>query len=74
MKEIIYQKTGMIPSIHDNGTHYVTNQRLTLETLKDICDSEDVLEVTGDYTGTLTGRGASHEFTRGGIEVSSHMH
>jgi hypothetical protein len=61
MKEIIYQKTGMIPSIHDNGTHYVTNQRLTLETLKEICDSEDVVEVTGDYTGTLTGRGASHE-------------
>ena len=61
IKEHIYQTTGMLPSIYDNGTHYVTNQRLTLEILKEICSSEDVLEVTGDYTGTLTGRGASHE-------------
>ena len=61
MKEHIYQTTGMLPAIYDNGTHYVTNQRLTLEILKEICASEDVLEVTGDYTGTLTGRGASHE-------------
>ena len=35
-------------------------QYMTME-LKDICESEYVLEVTGDYTGTLTGRGASHE-------------
>ncbi|HET7390787.1 MAG TPA: hypothetical protein VFJ51_08175 [Nitrososphaeraceae archaeon] len=61
IKEHIYQTTGMLPAIYDNGTHYVTNQRLTLEILKEICSSEDVLEVTGDYTGTLTGRGASHE-------------
>jgi hypothetical protein len=61
MKEHIYQTTGMLPAIYDNGTHYVTNQRLTLEILKEISSSEDVLEVTGDYTGTLTGRGASHE-------------
>jgi hypothetical protein len=61
MKEHIYQTTGMLPAIYDNGTHYVTNQRLTLEILKEISSSDDVLEVTGDYTGTLTGRGASHE-------------
>ena len=51
----------MLPAIYDKGTHYVTNQRLTLEILKEICDSEDVLEVTGDYTGSITGVGASHE-------------
>jgi len=61
MKEHIYQTTGMLPAIYDNGTHYVTNQRLTLEILKEICSSQDVLEVTGDYTGKLTGRGASQE-------------
>jgi hypothetical protein len=61
MKNHIYEKTGMLPAIYDHGTHYVTNQRLSLEALKEICDSEYVLEVTGDYTGTLTGRGASHE-------------
>jgi hypothetical protein len=60
-KNRIFDKTGMLPAIYDKGTHYVTNQRLTLEILKEICDSEDVLEVTGDYTGSITGVGASHE-------------
>jgi hypothetical protein len=58
IKNRIFDKTGMLPAIYDKGTHYVTNQRLTLEILKDICDSEDVLEVTGDYTGSITGVGA----------------
>jgi hypothetical protein len=61
MKNHIYEKTGMVPAIYDHGTHYVTNQRLSLEALKEMCECEDVVEVTGDYTGTLTGRGASHE-------------
>ena len=61
MKNHIFNNTGMLPAIYDHGTHYVTNQRLNLEILKEICNSEDVLEVTGDYTGTPTGRGASHE-------------
>ena len=30
MRDYIMQKTGMVPSIHDNGTHYVVNQRLRL--------------------------------------------
>jgi hypothetical protein len=61
IKNRIFDRTGMLPAIYDKGTHYVTNQRLTLEILKEICDSEDVLEVTGDYTGSITGVGASHE-------------
>lgn len=61
IKDIIFQRTGMIPSVHDKGTHYVVNQRLTLEKLKEINDDEYVIEVAGDYTGTLTGIGASHE-------------
>jgi hypothetical protein len=61
MKNRIFNNTGMLPAIYDHGTHYVTNQRLNLEILKEICNSEDVLEVTGDYTGTPTGRGASHD-------------
>jgi hypothetical protein len=60
-KDFIFQKTGMIPAIYDNGTHYVTNQKLTLEMLKEISDSEDVLEVTGEYTGSIGGYGPSHE-------------
>ena len=60
MKNKIYEKTGWLPAIYDHGTHYVTNQRLTLEALKEISDSENVLEVTGDYTGSIGGWGASH--------------
>jgi hypothetical protein len=59
----IYEKTWTVPSIHDNGTHYVINQKLTLEILKEISDHEDVLEVTGAYTGGVGGLGASHELT-----------
>jgi len=41
VKDFIFQKTGMMPAIYDNGTHYVTNQKLTLEMLKEISDAED---------------------------------
>jgi carboxypeptidase family protein len=63
VRRYIISKTGMSPAIYDNGTHYVTNQKLTLEILKEISDSEEVIEVTGDYTGGLGGYGASHEHT-----------
>jgi hypothetical protein len=49
----IVQKTGMVPAIYDNGTHYVTNQRLTLEMLKEISDCDDVLEVSGEYSSNV---------------------
>jgi len=55
-RDLIFNKTGMIPAIYDNGTHYVANHRLTSEML-----DEDVLEVTGEYTGGIGGWGASHE-------------
>ena len=61
MRDYIMQKTGMVPSIHDNGTHYVVNQRLSLEFLKELSDLEEVIDIAGDYTGGVTGRGASHE-------------
>jgi hypothetical protein len=61
MRNHIIEKTQMVPAIYDKGTHYVTNQRLTLEMLKEISDDENVLEVTGEYTGGIGGWGASHE-------------
>ena len=60
-REYILKKTGMIPAIYDNGTHYVTNQKLTIDMLKEISDSTDVLEVSGEYTGGIGGFGSSHE-------------
>jgi hypothetical protein len=61
VRSYIIGKTGMSPAIYDNGTHYVTNQKLTLDILKEISDSDDVIEVTGEYTGGLGSWGASHE-------------
>jgi hypothetical protein len=58
---VILNTTGFVPAIYDNGTHYVTNMRLTCDILKRLNDFDFVNEVSGDYTGTLTGRGASHE-------------
>jgi len=55
VRNYIIGKTGMSPAIYDNGTHYVTNQQLTLDILKEISDSEDVVDVTGEYTGGLGG-------------------
>ena len=60
-RDLIFNKTGMIPAIYDNGTHYVANHRLTSEMLEEICKDDDVLEVTGEYTGGIGGWGASHE-------------
>ncbi|HZL21713.1 MAG TPA: hypothetical protein VFC05_00190 [Nitrososphaeraceae archaeon] len=62
-REFIIRKTGMAPAIYDKGTHYVTNQRLTLELLDELAEPEDVLEITGDYTGNLSGVGASHDYS-----------
>jgi len=61
-RNLIFEKTSMVPAIYDKGTHYVTNHRLTLEMLKEIIsDLEYIVEVTGEYTGGITARGASHE-------------
>ena len=60
-KAHITQTTGFVPVIYDKGTHYVTNMRQTLDILKRLDVFEFVEDVTGDYTGTLTALGASHE-------------
>jgi hypothetical protein len=57
MKNLIFKKTGLLPSIYENGTHYVANMRLTLELLKVISESEEgIVKVSGDYTGGIAGR------------------
>jgi hypothetical protein len=57
----IFEKTGMMPAIYDHGTHFVTDQRLTLEILKEISDSDDVIEVTGEYSDSFASNGPTHE-------------
>jgi hypothetical protein len=61
-RNIILEKVGVTPEVYDNGTHYVTNQKLTLEMLKEISDYEDVVAVEGDYTEAITGLGPSHSW------------
>jgi hypothetical protein len=63
-KQHITETTGFVPAIYDKGTHYVTNMRLTLDILKKLDDFDFVEEIAGDYTGTLTGLGASHDARR----------
>jgi hypothetical protein len=57
----IFSKTGMMPAIYDHGTHFVTDQKLTVEMLKEISDSDDVIEVTGEYSGSFASNGPMHE-------------
>lgn len=63
-REYIISKTGQTPAIFDNGTHFVTNQKLTLEMLKEISDSPDVEEVHGTFCGGTGMRGAYFERRR----------
>jgi hypothetical protein len=57
MKSMIFEKTGFLPSITENGTHYVANMRSSLELLKEFCQSQkDIVKITGDYTGGIGGR------------------
>ena len=52
IREVIHQKTGLFPSIYDNGTRYVVKMELNLEILRSICNSdESIIMVTGRYTG-----------------------
>ena len=60
-KRYIFEKTGMMPAVYDKDTHYVTNQKLTLQILKEISDCKDVLEITGEYSGSCGSNGPVHE-------------
>ena len=53
---------GSIPAIYDHDSHYVINMRLTFDILKKLNDIDFVLEICGDYTGTVTSVGAAREY------------
>lgn len=70
IREHIWNTTGKMPAIYDNGTHYVTNQRLTLETLKRLNDFEHVLKVTGEYSGCgYASTSNTHEYSMGPEDI-----
>ena len=53
---------GSIPAIYDHDSHYVINMRLTFDILKTLNDIDFVLQICGDYTGTVTSVGAAREY------------
>lgn len=53
--------TGITPAFYDNGAHIVVHDKLDYDTLKQINDFDDILEVTGTYMGSMTSTGPSHE-------------
>jgi hypothetical protein len=54
---LLFEKTGFLPSIYENGTHYIANMRLSLELLKELCETQErIVRITGDYTGGISGR------------------
>jgi hypothetical protein len=61
IRDRILQRTGTVPSIHDEGTHIVANHRVSLDFLKFISENENVIEITGDYSGGSASIGARHE-------------
>ena len=53
---------GSVPAIYDHNSHYVINIKLTFEILKALNDIDFVLQICGDYTGTVTSVGAAREY------------
>jgi hypothetical protein len=60
-RDHILQTTGTVPSIYDNGTHYVSTHRVTLEILKKLNDIEYVDEIMGDHSGGAASMGPRHD-------------
>jgi hypothetical protein len=60
-RKYLIEKSGMSPAVYDNGTHYVIFLKLTLEKLKELSDSDDVVEVAGEYTGHIGAYVPFHE-------------
>jgi hypothetical protein len=61
IRDRILQRTGTVPSFHDAGTHIVVNHKVSLDFLKFISENENVIEITGDYSGGSASIGARHE-------------
>jgi hypothetical protein len=45
MKNMKFEKMGFLPSIYENGTHYIANMRLSLELFKEMCETQEELAV-----------------------------
>jgi hypothetical protein len=63
--DLIYRITGTMATVYDSGTHLVTNQKLSLNMLKNLSDLDGIVEITG--APTTLGCWFSDSIKRGGI-------
>jgi hypothetical protein len=59
--KMITEKTGKVPAVYDRGTHYVTDQPLSLEILEEISADQDVISIKGDPLDIGGSRGPAHD-------------
>ncbi len=60
-RQMIFEKTGKVPGVYDRGTHYVTDQPLSLEILEEISADSDVVAIKGDPLDVGGSRGPAYE-------------
>ncbi len=60
-RQMILEKTGKVPGVYDRGTHYVTDQPLSLEILEEISADSDVVAIKGYPLDVGGSRGPAYE-------------
>jgi hypothetical protein len=52
IREMIIERTGMVPAFYDSGTHIVVAHKIGFELLKEINDMDFVESIKGTYSGS----------------------
>ena len=52
IREMIIERTGMVPAFYDSGTHVVVAHKISFELLKEINDRDFVESIKGTYSGS----------------------
>ena len=52
IREMIIERTGMVPAFYDSGTHIVVAHKIGFELLKEINDMDFVESIRGTYSGS----------------------
>jgi hypothetical protein len=52
IREMIIERTGMVPAFYDSGTHIVVAHKVSFELLKEINDIDWVESIKGTYSGS----------------------
>ena len=52
LREMIIERTGMVPAFYDSGTHIVVAHKVSFELLKEINDFDFVESIKGTYSGS----------------------